>query len=298
MRVKTILRGVIGLACMGLLSCGGDGRRPMDATSTSIMLGQLKTQLAAIPQSNTTPTFVTMSGVNASSLSTKSLGCYTVNPDPAVDADGDGIALEKTYTINCTKFADGTSSLTQKGTIVFKDLDDTVDGVFGGMRAEYNVPVMSIETDGLKYNYSHVGFWEYVNKNGSLISTSQYTGSNAYEVHGFKNNYSYTQDWNYTMTPDDVTPANAFTKGTITMSGSFKMTGDFVIEVDSKHQQYNGTWVISYSSKDLTYDNSCATYYKSGSIVISDSSNKMEIKYDCTSSKLYVNGKESDWWRP
>lgn len=298
MRVKTILNGIIGLACMGLLSCGGDGRTPMDATSTGMVLGQLKTQLAAIPQSNSVPSFVSMSGVTASALSTKSLGCYNVAPDQIVDKDDDGIAAEKTYTMNCTNYTDGTTTLTQKGTIVFKDLDESVKGVLGGMRAEYNIPVLSMTTDGFKYNYSHVGFWEYVNKNGSLVSTSEYTGATAYEVKGLKNDYSYTQKWNYIMTPDDTAAAKAFDKGTITMDGSFRMTGDFIIEVDSKHQQYNGTWVISYKSQDLTYDHSCSQYYKSGSLVISDSSNKMEIKYDCTSSKLYVNGKESDWWKP
>lgn len=299
MRLQTILQGFLALSCLSVLSCGGDGRKPLDSTSSNLVLTQLKTQFAAIPKSNTTPTMVSgLTGISTSALSTKAVSCYSINPDPATDADGDGIAAIKTYTIDCANESMGGLTVTQKGTISYRDLDESVRGVYGGMRGDFSMPLFKMvdPVTGSTFNYTHSGFWEYKNVAGKLVSTSEYTGGFSGEAHSYKMDYSFTQKWNYTMTPDDL--AQPFTKGKMEMSGSFGMKGDFIIEVDNKHQPYNGTWVIDFATKDLIYDSACSQWYKSGSIVISDSANKLEIVYSCTSSKLYVNGAESNWWTP
>lgn len=299
MKVKIIIKGILTIVCLGLLSCGGDGRKPLDKTSANVVLAQFKTQLQGIPTSNSTPTMVSnISGVSFGALSTQAASCQTATPNPAVDADNDGIAATKTYTIDCKNEVSGSSTFTQKGKLVFQDLDETVKGVYGGMRADYDLPTFSLTgSDGKEFNYSHSGFWQYKNDSGTLNSISEYTGGIKYDEHGYKLDYKYTQKWKYSMIPDNV--ASPFTKGKMEISGSFGMTGDFVIEDSSgKHTPYNGTWVISYVGVDLIYDNSCSSFYKSGSHVISDALNKIEIRYSCTSSKLYVNGAESDWWKP
>jgi hypothetical protein len=298
MQNKTILQGILSFACLTMLSCGGDGRKPLDATSASLVLAQFKTQMGGIPTSNMAPTTVSgLTGVSASALSTKAFSCYTVTPDPSTDADGDGIAAEKTYTMDCTDEPSGGATFTQKGSIVYKDLDETVAGVFGGMRMDFNMPTFKITSGtGDSFNYSHIGFWEYKNDGGVLKSDSEYEGGISGAYHGFTMDYKYTQKWTYTMTPENS--ASPFTKGAMNMKGSFGMSGDFVIEdTGGAKQPYNGTWVISYTTKDLLYDNTCSQWYKSGSFFISDSMNTMELRYSCTTSKLYVNGVESDWWK-
>lgn len=299
MRLQTVLHGFLALSCLSVLSCGGDGRKPLDSTSSKLVLSQLKTQFAAIPKSNTTPTLVSgLSGVSASALSTQATSCYSVNPNPATDADSDGIAAIKTYTIDCINESMGGVTVTQKGVITYRDLDESVKGVYGGMRGDFSLPLFKVvdPSTGLTFNFTHAGFWEYKNVAGKLVSSSEYTGGLSGEERSLKLDYSYTQKWNYVMTPESS--AKAFDRGKMEMSGSFGMTGDFVIEVDNKFQQYNGTWLIDFTTKDLTYDSTCSLWYKSGSIVISDSANTLEIVYACTTSKLYVNGAESNWWTP
>lgn len=299
MRLQTVIHGFLALSCLSVLSCGGDGRKPLDSTSSKLVLQQLKTQFAAIPQSNTAPTMVSgLSGVSVSALRTHAVSCYSVNPDPATDADGDGIAAIKTYTMDCSNEAMGGVTITQKGVITYRDLDETVKGVYGGMRGDFSLPLFKVvdPSTGFAFNFTHSGFWEYKNVAGKLVSSSDYTGSFSGEEHSYKMDYSYSQKWNYVMTPDST--AKAFDKGKMEMSGSFGMKGDFVVEVDNKHQPYSGTWIIDFSTKDLVYDSACSLWYKSGSFVISDSANKLEIVYACTTSKLYVNGSESNWWTP
>lgn len=299
MRVNLILQGTVALICMGLLSCGGDGRKPLDSTSANLVLSQLKNQLGSIPRTNTPPTMIGgLTGVTTSAVTTQAASCYTVTPNPAVDADNDGIAATKTYTMDCTNETSGGTTFTQKGTVVYQDLDETVKGIYGGMRGDFSMPLFKITdaTTGYTFNYTHSGFWEYKNVAGKLVSSSEYTGGLKGEEHAFKLDYSFTQKWNYTMTPDDA--ANPFSKGKMEMSGSFGMKGDFVIEANSKHEPYNGSWLVSFTTKDLVYDSSCSQWYRSGSYVISDSANKLEVVYSCTTSKLYVNEAESNWWTP
>ncbi len=299
MKVKIIIKAILTVVCLVLLSCGGDGRKPLDKTSANLVLTQFKTQLAGIPTSNTTPTMATnISGISLGALSTQAASCQTAAPNPAVDADGDGIALTKTYKIDCKDEVSGGSTFTQKGTIVFKDLDDTVKGVYGGMRGDYDLPLFSTKgADGKEFNYSHVGFWEYKNDGGTLNSISEYTGGIKYEEQGIKLNYKFTQKWKYSMIPDNA--ATPFDKGKMVIAGSFGMSGDFSIEdASGKPSAYNGTWIISYTGVDLVYDRTCTNFYRSGSHVISDNLNKIEIVYACTTSTLYVNGTASDWWRP
>ncbi|MBL7544190.1 MAG: hypothetical protein JNL11_10250 [Bdellovibrionaceae bacterium] len=300
MKVKILLQGILLTTCMSMLSCGGDGRKPLDTQSGSLVLSQFKTQMAGIPTSNTTPTMVGASmglgGVSMSSFGAKAMSCQTLTPNPTKDADQDGIAAEIVNTYDCTDTASGGSTYTMKGTVKFVDLDETVKGVYGGMRGEFNIPTITVTSGGFSFNYSHVGFWEYKNVDGALKSTSEYTGGMAAEEHGMKLDYKYSQKWAYTMTPADK--SKPFDAGTLDMTGSFSMTGDFVIEDSSgKHQPYNGTWVISYNTKDLTYDRTCSQHYKTGSFIMSDSMNTMELKYECTKATLYVNGVESDWWK-
>ena len=298
LNILAVLTFIFG--SLSFLGCGGaPSGQPLTAQSANFILGQFNTSLNNLPRSNTVPT-LPINGITASSVSTKATGCDTVTPVPTVDADNDSIAATKKYTYNCNDFVSGEVRQTYKGTVEIKDMDESVKGMFGGIRADFNVPIYnSVEiATGNTYQYSHVGFWEYKNINGSLISTSSYSGKNKYGYNGLMNDYTYTYTWNYKMTPDSSVLANVWNSGKIELSGSYELNGQFIQEVNNKKFQTSGTWVVRYTSKDLVYDTNCTKWYKSGSYFMEDSGNKMEIRYACTSAKLYVNGVESNWWTP
>jgi len=287
------------LGSSALLSCGGVPSEPLDATTGAFVLGNFGTSLNTLPTSNTVPA-LPITGVTTSSIGLKAVSsCESVTPTTTVDADNDGIAASKKYIYDCTDVVDNGYSYTRKGSVEIKDMDETKVGMFGGLRVDFAVPVFkSIDlSTGNPFEYSYSGFWDYKNSGGSLVSASEFTGSTKYKNNNYENDYQYTSTWNYKLTPtNEATPWN---EGSIEIEGSYQLTGNFVYENDQgTHAQREGGWLITYKTKDLVYSNTCAKFYKSGSFVIEDSSNKIEVVYNCSTAKLYVNGSESDWWKP
>lgn len=287
------------LSSSALLSCGGVPAQPMDATTGPFVLGNFGTSLNNLPTSNTVPA-LPINGVTTSSIGLKAVSsCETVTPASTVDADNDGIAAYKKYTYDCTDVIDSGNSYTRKGSVEIKDMDESKAGMMGGLRVDFSVPVFK-STDlstGNPYEYTYSGYWDYKNSGGALVSDSEYSGSTKYKSNNFENDYKHTSTWKYKLTPaSSATPWDA---GSLEIEGSFQLSGKFVYEDgQGNHSQREGGWLITYKTKDLTYGTGCTKFYKSGSFVIEDSANKIEIVYNCNSAKLYVNGSESDWWTP
>lgn len=279
--------------------CGGQPAEPLDANAAGLVLGNMAAAMNMIPTGNNVPAMPVAGVTTNSTVKVSSTGCETITPSSLVDNDHDNIAAYKKYTFDCSSSISAGYSYTQKGTIEIRDKDETKEGMFGGIRVDFDIPVMDSEdlATGQKYHYSHSGYWDYQNVGGSLVSKSSYTGASKYApVNGLENDYSYTADWNYKMTPDDI--SLPWDSGKVEMDGQFVLSGKFVYEdqTTSTHTQREGGWTIKYYTKDLTFDHSCTKFYKTGSYVMDDGTNKMELVYNCSSVKFYVNGQESDWW--
>lgn len=307
--MKIISKWIYAASILGLAAatgCIGGGGEPLsEQTASTVMASVAANVVANLPTSNTAslPTNLAGGGVSLSSKKVKTLAaaCESISPSTLVDNDNDGIAEEKTYTFDCTDEVSGSVSYTRQGDLSIRDKDDTEAGLLGGLEVEFNVTkFQSEDEDGNIYNYTFEGMWDYALENGSLVSNSDFTGR-FYVEPGTSDliiDYSYSYTWDYKMTPDDE--SNFFTSGSIEYSGVFTMDGQFYTEDSSGHHNaYRGMWSISYYSKDLTYDNTCSKYYRTGSLVMGDGSGSTyEIRYECSTAKFYINGVESDLYTP
>ena len=307
MRMDILKGGLLSLIAAGLASCGGEAGQPLSATSAATVLGQLNTVLGQLPRSNTAPTLPGNGGLTTAAtkpgLSTLAASdCETVSPTTPVDADNDSIAATKTGTFNCTDQAGAGNTYTRKGSYTVKDSDETVAGIIGGMTAEFNLTAFDYTTTGGDVSKgSHIGNWSYKgDSSGGLTSTAEYNGlyyfkSTAYE---FATDYNYGYTWTWSMKPDNS--GTPWTTGSQTFRGDFTLSGQFAHEGDNNQKiKQNGTFKMSYYSKDIKYDSTCTKWYRSGSIFMDDTNgNIYEIRYSCATAELYVNGVASDWWDP
>lgn len=299
MRIKTLICALVLLPVLN--SCGGKGADRLTATNAAVVLGQLGTVLNQFPRSNAAPT-LPVAGVSTSSVGARSATeCETVTPASPVDADSDGIALEKVSTFACDDFASGGLVYTRHGSLTVRDLDDTVPGPFGGMRIDFGISrYKAIEASGLSYEYSYSGHWLYQTTSEGLTSTSEFSGTTYYKnpTSNFMNDYTYGYTWKWAIQPTNL--GSPWDTGTVSFNGTFELSGLFVSEdAAGNHSQGNGAFSVTYKSRDLTYDTTCTKWYQSGSILVDDSNGtSIEIRYSCSSAKLYVNGAESDWWTP
>jgi hypothetical protein len=307
MRKNLLKVGLISVFAAGLASCGGEEAQPLTAANASVVLTQLNTVLGQLPRSTTAPTLPITGATTAAAkpgVSTMAaIDCETVTPTTPVDADGDGIAATKTGTFDCTSNPVGQYTYTRKGSYTIKDLDDTTDWPVGGMSATFDVDSFNYtKTDGETGSGSHNGTWKFIGEStGAMTSTANYTGRYAFTgaASDYNIDYTYSYTWDWAMTPDSTVPANAFNSGSQTFKGEFSLNGLFVTERNGVHTQGNGSFRVTYQSKNLLYDTTCAKYYKSGSIMMDDSNGtSIEVRYACSTAELYVNGAKSDWWTP
>lgn len=309
---KNILRvGLVSLFAAGLASCGGEEAQPLTASNAGTVLGQFSQQvLGKLPTGNDGSTVsLPFAGATVAAkpggVATMATDCETVSPAVTVDADSDHIAATKTSTFDCTDMASGGSTYTRKGSYTVKDSDETVAGLAGGMRTDFDLTSYnSVDSSGNKSEASHKGFWEYkANGTNAFTSTSEYTGHVKYVPTSGDYNYDYDfgYTWSYSMQPAGAgdpwtTQNNQSFRGDLNMNGTFTKE-----DANGNHTQFTGAFRISYYSKNLVYDNSCthSPKYSSGSIFIEDSNGtSIEIRYLCSSAELYVNGVKSDWWTP
>ncbi|MFN3453874.1 MAG: hypothetical protein ACK41T_02865 [Pseudobdellovibrio sp.] len=292
---------LLGLTLSG---CGGSGAgQPLNATNGAFVMGSMKAQLAAnMPTSNNVPA-LPVGGITTNSISARSAqGCGDSSPASPVDMDNDNIALYKKYNYDCSGFVDSGYSYKQKGFVEIRDLNDNPgaenEGVFGGMRVDFDMPLYEWTNlaSGTTYTNSHLGHWEYKKVGSSLVSDVNYTGKRKYGYNGFENDYTFNYTWKFVMTPDSA--SDAWGKGKIEMTGSYELNGKYIFEYESTNEraQKEGKYVINYKTTNLTYDDTCSKYYKTGTYEMTDGTNKMELVYSCTDVKFYVNGQESDWW--
>lgn len=294
-----------GILLAGLTGCIGGGGQPLDENTANTVITSLATNvLSKLPTSANAPSLPNeLGGISLSSqnIHSKAAACETITPAVLVDADSDGIAAEKKYTFNCTNLGVGGDRFTRKGELRVLDKDDTVAGLLGGLKVEFDVSSFRMESgDGSVADYTFLGAWDYEKQGTSLVSYSKFDGRFFYSsvAYDFKLDYKYGYTWDYKMTPNNSN--QFFNSGTIEFSGEFVMDGEFYTEDQSgKHHSYSGIWKINYESSNLSYDNTCSKWYKTGSIRINDGGSTVyELRYNCTEAKFFVNGAESDLYTP
>lgn len=302
MKMHLLKLSLILLSAAGVASCGGNGGQPLTTTSIPTLLGQLNTSvLSKIPTSNTlAASSLPVSGATLNSgARIKAADCETSTPASTTDADSDGIALTKTSTFNCTEQTIGTYKYTRQGSYTVTDLDDTKAGLLGGIQVVYNLGKYNYVdlSDNTVHDNSYEGSWSFKpNGNGGVSSTSSFSGStrSTSTSLSYAIDYDYGYTWDWSMTPTSA--AAPWDAGTMSFSGTFSMSGTFSHENSSGVQSaYTGSYVVKHASKNLVYDKNCTKYFSSGSVFIDDyNSNILEIRYACSTAKLYVNGVESD----
>lgn len=285
-------------AVLSVSGCGGQPSEPLDDMTGPEIMSQLSGVFSSMPTNGGTLPNLPMGISTDAVVTTSALGCETITPAVTEDFDNDNVAKYKKYTYDCTDIAAGNLSWTQKGFIEIIDKDDTVPGLFGGVRIEYNVPVYnnkSLDT-GDEYKNSYVGFWDYKQSGSALVVESYFEGYTKYPKlnNGNEKEYTYTSEWNYKSTP--LNTGSPWSEGTLEIDGKFSLQGKFSYEdPDGVHHQMDGGWTVTYKTKDLTYKTGCSKVYNSGSIIIGDNANNIEMIFNCNSAKLLVNGQESTW---
>lgn len=309
MSMNLFRAGLSLVIAAGISSCGGEAGEALTEDKAAFILGNMKTSvLDKLPGTASATAAPTLPMANATTAGTvkpmAATDCETVTPAVLVDADADGIALEKNSSFSCTNTVNGGYSYTREGTYKVVDLDDTVDYVYGGMRVDYNITKYNYvsQTDGSTSTNTYSGFWLYENENGTLVSTSEFNGHHTATYPNYSSitiDYDYTYTWNYSLTPTTPGVATAWQGGTVEFDGTYRFNGSFMNEIDGAHRQGSGVFQLRYYTSDLVYRNGCTKFYDSGSIFFDDGNgNSFEIRYACATAKLYVNGVESDLWAP
>lgn len=300
---KTLL--IAALSAFVISSCGGTPAAPLNATIGPQFVGNFKTALQQIPNSNTVPSLPVQGGaVSTSAIAPQATGfgtCYKSTPTSPVDADGDGVALKKSYIFDCTDLNVSGTTYTHKGSFTSQDLDDTKAGAAGGYQYDYNMTEWtSVDSSQNKYRYSYVGTANFKQVGSTFVYKNDFSGTYYYKsavpYHGITaaTDYKYRHVWDSTWIPDSA--GSPWTMATHNFTGRYEMSGTFLSEVGGNHKLYDGAVVMNFTGKSLRYQTGCSVGYQSGDVTMDDGfGNILKITYLCSSVTITMNGQKVDW---
>lgn len=193
---------------------------------------------------------------------------------------------------DCNKVSDGfggTKSLV--GTYEVEYLDENKKDIEGGYSVTYDLKQNTYPANGEPGEDTFKGYAK-----GKTTDTQIITEHDV-EFHVIGKD-AFVLDWGFrntlkmTVTPESM--ANVYSKGTIEFAGFYKLTGLLGGDMSGNMiPEINVTYEIS--SKDLTYDQACTTYYKSGTITLKDAQNTIVLEYACTTATAYYNNVGFGW---
>lgn len=322
---KTLTLALIGAGAMLHGCVGGGPEGVVNAKSAPQVITTFMTVLSQLPQGPNAQNLPANigGGVNVASVSKTSMKniakkadkksgrniaadpdwatCITESPASPVDADSDHIALLKNYTFDCENASIGGSTYTYKGTAKFMDKDDTVQGIKGGYRYEFNITDYTWKdaTTGNTFGYSHIGFWDGKGTDTTSTYKADYTSqvkSTFTGMPGFSGPVSvdYTMKYKFDGT---YTHDAAWNNGKLNAVGSYEFNGTYLGEHDAagNHTIETGSAVITYKTTNLEFSSSCSKYYRSGTWEMTDmGGNVIKLVFSCTAMKAYMNGTEID----
>lgn len=295
---------VAALAVFGLSSCGGDEDVNSASGSTSASLapaivgmftaGQFGINVNQAP--DTIPSFTKLgfkgstSGLSVQASAVDPLAdCQKSSPDTVVDADGDGIALEKNYEADCTNVLmnDG-FTFTLKSKMVIRDLDDTVRYTAGGYSFDIDYEGSTLKVPQYDFSWNHRGHFSAIPGPTSFTVSSKYSaGFSGREREDY---WDFTWKSNYSMVYTPLDMSAPYVAGAVKYSGFVGIEGNLVPEQLEK-------FVVAFQldSVDLIYDYANCSYYKSGSLYWTDGAGqKVESRYHCSGFDTYFEGQKID----
>lgn len=225
--------------------------------------------------------------------------CITETPDPTTDADSDNIALTKTYTFDCTDATVNGQIYTYKGSLKAVDKNDSVQGIKGGMRYDFNITDYTYEdpSNGNSYSYSHIGYWDGSGTDTTTNFKGEYSGRVKAVYTGIKGlpnpstvDYLMTYKFDGSYTHDA-----AWNNGKLSASGSYSFDGTYLGEhnASGQHTIQTGSAVVTFKGTDLEFASTCTKFYRSGTWEMTDiGGNTLKLVYNCTDIKAYLNGTE------
>lgn len=299
--MKKFMNGVIGLAGLFTLSCGGGGLSgpggSLSADQATAIMSMISTGSMKVgPQAGGKADLSGMgnlpSGVTASSVGARSSGlgsCERVTED-TTNADADDYVLSRKYSWNCTDADVSGVSWTVAGDLDFKDKDDTKKNLAGGYTVSFDFK-SGYRSAYADYTYDFVGQFEATSSGGSSIFTSDYKSKvkGFFTEHGvtIESDYVLQAEYKNTYTPDD--PANPNTSGSVVIEGLVGIKG--LVGYETTSHDMKVTWTLK--SRNLKYKQSCAYWYDSGGVyeLVDGSGNVFAINYNCATSPTYtLNG--------
>ncbi len=286
-------------SCVG----GGGAVTPESAPQVMTTFNTLVTQLPRGNTAGTLPGDLAGGGITTSAVESKDiarLSCDTVTPASPVDGDNDGIALLKEYSFDCTDSASQGSEFTRKGSFTVIDNDDAIPGIKGGFKYEFDISTWLVKslTTGLTVGGSYKGFWEHTGTDTTTNFDSDYTGSFYGEFDlpttGKVNvDYTYKHKFDVSYTHDSVAPSAQWNTGTMNGVGTYSFSGNFLAGSDGAYNVENGSAEMTWKTENITFDRTCAKWFKSGSFYLTDiAGNVIRTDFNCTEAKVYLNGAE------
>lgn len=288
-------------------SCVGGGGAVTTQSAPQVVT-TFKTLITQLPRGNnagTLPGDLAGGGVTTSAIESKDisrLSCDSVNPASPVDADTDGIALLKEYSFDCTDSISSTNEYTRKGSFKVIDNDDTIPGIKGGYKLEFDIDTWLVKdlTLNLTAGGSYKGFWETTGTDTTSNYKSDYSGTYYGEFdlssHGLGQvsvDYAFSHVSDVSFTHDTVTPGAQWNTGTMEGTGSYSFSGTFLSESHSSHSVETGSATMTWKAESVTFDTTCSKWYKSGAFYLTDvAGNVIKTEFNCSEVKVYLNGTE------
>lgn len=290
---------LVATGAVSLSSCGGDDTLSgpggsIQAAAAGVAAGVFLNggkgmNLNLKPTETPNISGLSISGFNAgASLGTSANdpldACTTVSPTTIVDADGDGIAKEKTYVYDCRDVLsqDGFAT-TAIGRISITDYDDTKDHMEGGYRYDIEYEGSGVKLPDYDLRYSHRGFFDARKMGASYVYTSQFSAGFSGKERDDNYDVTYRSNYKTVFTPDDS--ANPWATGKTQFTGFFGIEG----KMNGKDYTFNVSWEMG--STELVYDWQTCNYYKSGKMWwIDGAGQRFEITYNCTNFQTTFQG--------
>jgi hypothetical protein len=306
-----------GVLCIGAIvsSCGGrvGAQNAQEAFTTvgrasglitSIRFGSNPTNAlsAALPGFSAMPSLTRrFHGESELRLQADSCGfSSTPAASDLVDADHDGIPAIVNWTFNYNKAACGgngadEANFTFKGAFKAHDLDDSRKWPGGGFSLLWDFSASMVESS-FKFGFNGSGYLKGTAAGNSFLYEGKYSGDMAWQAQTKSGQYYYAGDMKYSITPEDADPVQAVKKGKAAIQGEWTYSGSIpTVKGEENPTLQVAETDISFTatSKNLAYDDSCASYWKTGSFYFDvGGGHLLEARYDCTSVSYFYDGKD------
>lgn len=289
----------VALLPMALGGCGGDGLTATGSVTTSqlsAIAGTMNTfvnkliadkdgSLAEDPSAMVGSTAVPIDFGSGPAISNYT-ACTEVTIDKNTDEDRDGIPVHVRNEADCRGVTIGTGTGDVTG---YTELRDFNDNKVGDFRVSYGVKQLTFPDDLYDWN----GTYELTSKGRDLITSSDIQLRVNIPSYRVKLDYTYRAQFDQTRTADD--PSNPYKSGRMKFSGFYQFSG-FLGENEDGQNLGNMNLVFKIEGEGLVYDDSCAQYFRSGSISFIDGGNNVyKTEFDCDATPVITfNGQPYD----